>query len=96
MSNLSWSLKESKIPSAITMDQFREISGMSFVEKGMVIIQTSNNRRGHISGANSSSNLKITFDGDVYSQNCHSKWMIKYFDSKNNLIKEYKAYKEIE
>jgi hypothetical protein len=55
----------------------------------MRIFSTYNKRYGRISGANDSGNLNITFDGDNYSQNCHPWWMLQYFDSDGNLIKEY-------
>ncbi len=69
------------------MKHFRAYRGMSFVKRGMRIKH--DGRNGRISGANSSCNLNITFDGDNYSQNCHPYWKMKYFDDDGKLIAEY-------
>lgn len=62
---------------------------MPFVKRGMRVEHTYNGRKGRVSGANSSANLNITFDGDSYSQNCHPQWKMKYFSVNGRLIEEY-------
>ncbi len=73
----------------MNMRDFRKSRGMPFVKRGMRVLHTHNGRAGRISGANSSANLNITFDGDSYSQNCHPYWMMKYFDANGKVIAEY-------
>ena len=73
----------------MTMNQVRKSRGMPFIKRGMRIYHSHNKRYGRISGANSSGNLNITFDGDNYSQNCHPHWKMKYFDADGKLIDEY-------
>ncbi len=72
------------------MKDFRKSRGMPFVVRGMRVIHTHNGKTGRVSGANSSCNLNITFDGDNYSQNCHPHWMMQYFDKGGKMIAEYK------
>ena len=69
---------------------FRKSRGMPFVKRGMRVVHTHSGKKGRISGANSSCNLNITFDGDNYSQNCHPWWMMQYFNEKGEIIAEYK------
>ena len=61
---------------------------MPFVKRGMRIKH--DGRNGRVSGANSSCNLNITFDGLNYSQNCHPYWKMQYFDGNGKIIAEYK------
>lgn len=71
------------------MERFRKIRCMPFVKRGMRVKFTYDGREGRVSGANSSANLNITFDGKNYSQNCHPKWKMQYFDNSGGLIAEY-------
>jgi hypothetical protein len=73
------------------MDAFRKDRCMPFVKRGMRVEHTYDGRKGRVSGANSSANLNITFDGKSYSENCHPKWMMKYFDADGNVIADYGA-----
>lgn len=68
---------------------FRKTRRMPFVKVGMRVEHTHNGRFGRISGANSSGNLNIKFDGDNHTQNCHPYFKMKYFDKDGALIKEY-------
>ena len=71
------------------MNQFRRMRGMPFVKVGMRVEYLLDGRQGRVSGANTSENLNITFDGENYSVNCHPKWQMRYFDKDGNIIKEY-------
>jgi len=73
----------------MTIERFRKLRGMSWVKRGMRVEHTYNGKKGRVSGANSSANLNITFDGQSYSENCHPWFMMKYFDKQGNIIKEY-------
>jgi len=72
------------------MEYFRKHRAMPFVKRGMRVKNTYNGLEGRVSGANSSGNLNITFDGFSYSQNIHPKWMMQYFDKDGDLIADYK------
>ena len=71
------------------MEAFRKYRGMPFVKLGMRAEFTHSGQKGRIAGANSSANLNIIFDAQKHSENCHPNWMMKYFDDKGQLIKEY-------
>lgn len=71
------------------MNEFRKSRCMPFVKKGIRVENIYNGRKGRVSGANCSANLKIIFDGDNYSRNCQPKWKMRYFDKNGNIIKEY-------
>jgi hypothetical protein len=71
------------------LEYVRKYRNMPFIKRGMRVLHTHNNRSGVVTGGNSSGNINVRFDGDNYSINCHPKWKMKYFDTANNLIKEY-------
>lgn len=73
----------------MSMDRFRKIRNMPFVRRGMKVQSTYSGKMGRVSGANCSGNLNITFDGERHSENCHPRWMMKYFDSSGNVVAEY-------
>ncbi len=69
------------------IEDFRKSRCMPFVRRGMRVKY--NGKNGRIAGANYSANLNIIFDGEKVSINCHPWFMMKYYDKKGNLIKEY-------
>lgn len=71
------------------MSDFRRVQGMPFVKRGMRVEH--NGKKGRVSGANSSANLNITFDGQNHSKNCHPRWMMQYFDKDGNVIADFGA-----
>jgi len=71
------------------ISEFRKARNMPFVKRGMRVVHTHSGRSGRVSGANSSCNLNITFDGDNYSQNCHPYFMMRYLDESGHIIQEY-------
>ncbi len=75
----------------MSIKQVRKWRFMPFIKRGMRVTHTHSGRSGRISGSNGGLNLNITFDGDNHSTNCHPNWMMKYFDGKGNLIKEFGA-----
>lgn len=73
----------------MSLEQVRRWRGIPFIKRGMLVEHTHNGRKGRIAGANSGLNLNIIFDGDRHSTNCHPNWMMKYYDSNGDLIKEF-------
>jgi hypothetical protein len=71
------------------MKDFREVRNMSFAKRGMRVEHTYNGKKGRIAGANASANLNIIFDGENFSVNCHPHFMMRYYDKKGQLLKEY-------
>ncbi len=74
---------------AKTLDYTKNQRGLKFVEIGMKVENTYENKFGTIKGENSSGNLQVLFDGDERPQNCHPTWAMRYFDKDNNIIAEY-------
>lgn len=71
------------------LKRVRESRGMPFLKRGMRVEHTHSGRKGVITAGNWSGNINVRFDGDKISQNCHPKWMMKYFDTEGKVIKEY-------
>ena len=72
-----------------SIKSIRKSRYMPFIKRGMRVLHTHTNRYGRITGGNESCNLQVKFDGDKYSQNCHPKFKMIYFDKKGNIIKSY-------
>ena len=75
----------------MNIDYFRKCRNMPFVRVGMRVFHMHNRKFGRISGANDSANLNIKFDGKNYSENCHPKWKMKYYDKEMRVIAEYRG-----
>lgn len=73
----------------MTMDYIRKSRGLPFLKRGMRVQFLHNGRFGKITGANIGGNINIRFDGDTFSQNCHPRWRMRYFDKEGNVIREF-------
>ncbi len=63
---------------------------MPFLKRGMRIQRIDTGQFGVITKANRQGNLNIRLDGERFSRNFHPQWMLRYFDSDNRVIAEYK------
>lgn len=73
----------------MNLDYIRNVRGLDFVEKGMRILFTYNNKWGTIVSGNAEGNLNVMFDNEKRTCNVHPTWMIQYYKN-NELIKEFK------
>lgn len=77
----------------LTSERFRENAryrNIPFAYVGMRV--EVDGKPGVITGHNSSANLNVLFD-DGQQSNCHPNWMMRYFDKRGKLIKEFKEAK---
>jgi len=75
----------------MTIQDIREKRNMPFLKVGMRVFSTHSNRYGIVTGANTSQNINVKFDGDKHTQNCHPHWKMKYFNKIGSLVAEYGA-----
>ncbi len=92
--DVPWALLTCRVQgAAFTSERFMENAryrNIPFAYVGMRV--EVDGKPGVITGHNSSANLNVLFDnGQV--MNCHPNWMMKYFDKRGHLIKEFKEAK---
>ena len=73
----------------MNLDYVKNQRGLNFIEKGMKVKNTYDNKFGVIKGGNSSGNIDVLFDGEKKTQNCHPTWAMTYFDKDGNIIADY-------
>lgn len=73
----------------MNLDYVKNQRGLEFIQRGMKVQSTYNNKFGIVKGGNSSGNIDVLFDGEKVAQNCHPKWMIKYFAPDGSLIADF-------
>ena len=72
-------------------DKFKRICehrNLPFAFQGMKIDVSG--KKGWIVGGNSSMNLDVLFEGETFVSNCHPTWETTYYDSKMNVVAEFK------
>lgn len=64
-----------------------QVRALHFLERNMRV--EVNGKTGRVVG-NHGFNLLVRFDETGFEQNCHPTWMVKYFNTQGELIKEFK------
>lgn len=69
-------------------DHMKQSRGIEFAYQGMKV--EVDGKPGTIVGGNHSMNLDVVFDGQYHKSNCHPWYETVYFDSKGNVVADYR------